>query len=200
MKNISSLVILFLFLGCNIGVIENGQIPIKIEGADGAFDDRQVYFKVHDVHPNGQTKELRISFDDTTIVKYNDSTGFQYSSEVHVKNRLLKATFFNPDQSIAEEQNYIWNDSIEDLHWTIFHFGDTVRIEGLTGHENYLGEWSIKYKNDTSEIMNYGYSGDSNEIPDSMGVFYKDKFVGYRKKNKAGKHVFYELITNANTK
>lgn len=47
--------------------------------------------------------------------------GFSTPSEVHVKNRLLEATFFNLDQSIAEEHNYIWNDSIEDLCWTIFH-------------------------------------------------------------------------------
>ncbi len=176
-----------------MNTVEEGNISLDVIGADNAFANREICTQIYEVHPNGQTKDLRIIFDDTTMVWRFDSTGANESTETHVNNKLLSAKFFYEDGTIEEEQKYLWNDTIDDLNWTIFYFEDSVTIEGLSGNDKYWGQWYIKYPNDTVEVMYYGYPGANNNIPDTMKVYYHDSLVGFRIKNIHGNHDFHEL-------
>ena len=200
MRIISTFIFLALLISCSnepadgSELSEEGEFPLLINTPDGTFDDRDFKYKIQEIHPNGEVAEYRIIFEDTTMIWYFDSTGFQYQSQTNVGIECLTATFYNEDNSISKTHNYLWNDSIEDLHWLTEYYSDSMVSEGMCDGDGFLlGEWTLTYPNDTIEKMDFGYSRNSNEYPDSLGVFYNGGLVGYRKKKGNGKYTFYEV-------
>ncbi|MEO9533875.1 MAG: hypothetical protein ABJG68_02675 [Crocinitomicaceae bacterium] len=176
----------------NYGISEDGTFPLQINTPDGTFDDRDFRYKIQEVHPNGQVAEYRIIFEDTTMIWYFDSTGFQYQTQTNVGTRILSAEFYD-SLNISAEYKYIWNDTIPELHWIKEYYKESIS-EGLAdGDGNYIGEWTILYSNDTLEKFDFGNSRINDEIPDSGSVFYLGHLVGYRIKDSSGKLVFHKV-------
>jgi len=190
---IINILLTFITFSCNRNITEEVKTPIDKIGTDFVFTNRKICKQIYEIHSNGQTKDLRMIFDDTTMVWKFDSTGINLSTETHVNNKLMSATFFNKNGTIAEEQKYLLNDTINDLHWATFYYEDNVTIEGLTGNDKYWGDWYIKYPNDTIEIMNYGQNAKNKNITDTLQVFYQDTLIGLKIKNKNGEHIFYKM-------
>ena len=133
-----------------------------------------------------------MQFEDTLMIWRFDSLGHNFAQETHVNNKLFSATFYNKDSTINEEQEYLWNDSIDDLHWSIQYL-DGATFEGLIGNNKYWGDWTMKLSNDTSVVVHYGYPAPSERFPDTLDVWTNGTLVGYEIRNEEGIHVFQKL-------